>query len=331
MAPEVIATDQQSDAWYDQRSDVWSLGITSIELAETEPPLSDLHPMRALFEIPRNKPPTLRERKKWSPEFASFIAACLEKDFLSRSTSEQMLSHPFVTDVATSTAIAMLMELLEKYQTKGGKDAANADSSSIAGSDATLGEDNHVGSLRSAASSAGLELQREQLRSPDDSEPSRDVDTLERARRQHGGKGTGGVPPAAHSQNGDHVQMRHSEGHTSAHAAPVSAHGGFSVVPGLVVAMGDSKEGQVGRHHRPRSGMEDLVDREHFGFGPPPPSAGPAGPARSASPDNGEAQQNMGDSVVRMTTPLASWCSDVDGDTDVDMPRSNVHECTAFT
>lgn len=56
MAPEVIACEQQLDQSYDSRCDVWSIGITAIELAEGDPPLSDIHPMRALFQIPRNPP-----------------------------------------------------------------------------------------------------------------------------------------------------------------------------------------------------------------------------------------------------------------------------------
>ena len=54
MAPEVIACEQQLDYSYDIRCDIWSLGITAIELADGATPLSDQHPMRALFKIPRS-------------------------------------------------------------------------------------------------------------------------------------------------------------------------------------------------------------------------------------------------------------------------------------
>ncbi|XP_072897895.1 TRAF2 and NCK-interacting protein kinase-like isoform X1 [Hemitrygon akajei] len=97
MAPEVIACDENPDATYDFKSDLWSLGITAMEMAEGAPPLCDMHPMRALFLIPRNPPPRLKS-KKWSKKFVSFIEGCLVKNHSQRPATEQLLKHPFIRD-----------------------------------------------------------------------------------------------------------------------------------------------------------------------------------------------------------------------------------------
>ncbi|XP_065807791.1 mitogen-activated protein kinase kinase kinase kinase 4 isoform X8 [Labrus bergylta] len=97
MAPEVIACDENPDATYDYRSDLWSTGITAIEMAEGAPPLCDMHPMRALFLIPRNPPPRLKS-KKWSKKFFSFIENSLVKNYTQRPPTEQLLKHPFIRD-----------------------------------------------------------------------------------------------------------------------------------------------------------------------------------------------------------------------------------------
>ncbi|XP_015256277.1 PREDICTED: mitogen-activated protein kinase kinase kinase kinase 4-like isoform X5 [Cyprinodon variegatus] len=97
MAPEVIACDENPDATYDYRSDLWSCGITAIEMAEGAPPLCDMHPMRALFLIPRNPPPRLKS-KKWSKKFFSFIEGCLVKNYTQRPPTDQLLKHPFIRD-----------------------------------------------------------------------------------------------------------------------------------------------------------------------------------------------------------------------------------------
>ncbi|XP_060496726.1 TRAF2 and NCK-interacting protein kinase isoform X8 [Panthera onca] len=97
MAPEVIACDENPDATYDFKSDLWSLGITAIEMAEGAPPLCDMHPMRALFLIPRNPAPRLKS-KKWSKKFQSFIESCLVKNHSQRPATEQLMKHPFIRD-----------------------------------------------------------------------------------------------------------------------------------------------------------------------------------------------------------------------------------------
>ncbi|XP_076792542.1 misshapen-like kinase 1 isoform X14 [Arvicanthis niloticus] len=109
MAPEVIACDENPDATYDYRSDIWSLGITAIEMAEGAPPLCDMHPMRALFLIPRNPPPRLKS-KKWSKKFTDFIDTCLIKTYLSRPPTEQLLKFPFIRDQPTERQVRIQLK-----------------------------------------------------------------------------------------------------------------------------------------------------------------------------------------------------------------------------
>ena len=109
MAPEVIACDENPDATYDNRSDLWSLGITALEMAENTPPLCDLHPMRALFLIPRNPPPRLKS-KKWCKKFHSFIETVLVKDYQQRPYTDQLLKHPFIRDQPTERQVRIQLK-----------------------------------------------------------------------------------------------------------------------------------------------------------------------------------------------------------------------------
>ncbi|XP_078137393.1 myosin-IIIa [Sander vitreus] len=118
MAPEVIACEQQLDSTYDARCDVWSLGITAIELGDGDPPLSELHPMRALFKIPRNPPPTLHQPELWSDEFNDFICKCLIKDFELRPNVLDLLQHVFIKQIVDREKILQkqLIELIDLNQ-----------------------------------------------------------------------------------------------------------------------------------------------------------------------------------------------------------------------
>lgn len=109
MAPEVIACDDNPDATYDNRSDLWSLGVTAIEMSEGKPPLCDMHPMRALFLIPRNPPPRLKS-KKWTKRFCTFVDACLVKDYTQRPNTDQLLKHPYIKEQPTERQVRIQLK-----------------------------------------------------------------------------------------------------------------------------------------------------------------------------------------------------------------------------
>lgn len=115
MAPEVIACEQQLDQSYDSRCDVWSIGITAIELAEGDPPLSDIHPMRALFQIPRNPPPHLAKPELRSIDLSNFISECLVKDMEKRPFATKLLRHPFFANIMNKMDVVR-KELKEEIQ-----------------------------------------------------------------------------------------------------------------------------------------------------------------------------------------------------------------------
>ena len=87
MAPEVI---RDNPTGYDAKADVWSLGITTIELAEGQPPYSNLHPLRAIFLIPSKPPPTFNEPERWSANLVAFVSACLQKEPDVRPSSAEL-------------------------------------------------------------------------------------------------------------------------------------------------------------------------------------------------------------------------------------------------
>uniref|UniRef100_H3C731 non-specific serine/threonine protein kinase n=1 Tax=Tetraodon nigroviridis TaxID=99883 RepID=H3C731_TETNG len=99
MAPEVVMCETSKDRPYDYKADIWSLGVTLIELAQIEPPNHEMNPMRVLLKIAKSEPPTLMQPSRWSPEFNDFLRKALDKNVDNRWSSIQLLQHPFVASV----------------------------------------------------------------------------------------------------------------------------------------------------------------------------------------------------------------------------------------
>uniref|UniRef100_A0A8C2IL58 non-specific serine/threonine protein kinase n=1 Tax=Cyprinus carpio TaxID=7962 RepID=A0A8C2IL58_CYPCA len=109
MAPEVVMCETMKDAPYDYKADIWSLGITLIELAQIEPPHHELNPMRVLLKIAKSEPPTLEKPAKWSMEFKDFLKKALDRNPETRPTAAQLLDHPFVSSVKTNRPLRELV------------------------------------------------------------------------------------------------------------------------------------------------------------------------------------------------------------------------------
>jgi len=114
MAPEVAAVERKGG--YNHLCDIWAVGITAIELAELQPPMFDLHPMRALFLMSKGgyKPPTLKDKSKWSSSFHAFVKECLTKNPKRRPAAEKMLYHPHL--LAGDLTKRLAVELLAKVR-----------------------------------------------------------------------------------------------------------------------------------------------------------------------------------------------------------------------
>nr|XP_057933473.1 serine/threonine-protein kinase 10-like [Doryrhamphus excisus] len=102
MAPEVVMCETSKDRPYDYKADIWSLGVTLIEMAQIEPPNHEMNPMRVLLKIAKADPPTLMQPSRWSPEFNNFLKRCLDKNVDSRWNATQLLQHSFVSSVTDS-------------------------------------------------------------------------------------------------------------------------------------------------------------------------------------------------------------------------------------
>ncbi|CAB1454392.1 unnamed protein product [Pleuronectes platessa] len=109
MAPEVVMCETSKDRPYDYKADIWSLGVTLIELAQIEPPNHEMNPMRVLLKIAKADPPTLMHPSRWSSQFNDFLRKALDKNVDNRPGPIQLLQHPFVSSVTNCKPLRELI------------------------------------------------------------------------------------------------------------------------------------------------------------------------------------------------------------------------------
>lgn len=187
MAPEVI-----KETGYNEKADIWSLGITTIELAEMRPPYSDIHPMRAIFMIPSRDPPTLTEKSNWSDMMHDFVSCCLTKNPNNRLSAVLLLQHPFILNAKDCSVLHDLLQQQEQtLQVIGREKALGLDKASQSltsdsaaatavegdGANGETGDDDEDGGENFGTSVFHGVPQQASSEEPDDSESSDMVDS----------------------------------------------------------------------------------------------------------------------------------------------------------
>ena len=120
MAPEVI-----KQSGYSHKADIWSLVITALVIAKREPPYSDIHPMKVLFLIPKNPPPSLQG--DYSKAFKDFVDLCLRREARERPSAKDLLRHPFIRRAKKTTYLTELIERYERWQAVHGNAGSDDD------------------------------------------------------------------------------------------------------------------------------------------------------------------------------------------------------------
>uniref|UniRef100_A0A183BUM0 Protein kinase domain-containing protein n=1 Tax=Globodera pallida TaxID=36090 RepID=A0A183BUM0_GLOPA len=138
MAPEVILCETSKDHPYGCKADIWSLGITCIEMAQMEPPHHNMQPHRVMFRVQAADPPTLLQPNEWSEQFNNFLDRCLVKNMDERWDVAQLLTHPFICSADDPRPLVRLVR--ERITSGGGMEVAenNTFHSTLYGLDAGI-------------------------------------------------------------------------------------------------------------------------------------------------------------------------------------------------
>ncbi|ELT98037.1 hypothetical protein CAPTEDRAFT_197561 [Capitella teleta] len=194
MAPEVAAVERKGG--YNQQCDIWAVGITAIEFAELQPPMFDLHPMRALFIMSKSgfKPPQLKDKNSWSQTFHNFIKVALTKNPKKRPAADRLMEHPFFMVHHLHKSLAK--ELLEKAYSSG--DSEYVDPSETDEDGHMLDVPHRIPSERSARNKQRTrsEIDLEQVSFPPPLVPEMKAATKDDEEEEEEEEETGDTPPA---------------------------------------------------------------------------------------------------------------------------------------
>ena len=133
MAPEVI-----QEIGYDCVADIWSLGITTIEIGEGKAPYGEIHPMRAIFMIPSKPPPSFSKPDRWSPQLIDFVSRCLVKNPEERATASELLQHEFIKGAKAPEILQALIAEASETREKLAETVANTSMEEGAGEGQTM-------------------------------------------------------------------------------------------------------------------------------------------------------------------------------------------------
>lgn len=179
MAPEVI-----QETGHNYKVDIWSLGITMIELAEGHPPLCNLHPLRAIFVIPSRPPPTFTDKSAWPEDMNDFLSQCLTKDANQRPTAKQLLLHPWILrhQAIDGTVLKPLIEISDNaIKAAGGRDAAlnalyddsdGSETEESSGTESGSGTDSGSGVGQNSSAYSTMQIKNDEYGSGSDDEYS---------------------------------------------------------------------------------------------------------------------------------------------------------------
>uniref|UniRef100_A0A158Q818 Protein kinase domain-containing protein n=1 Tax=Elaeophora elaphi TaxID=1147741 RepID=A0A158Q818_9BILA len=116
MAPEVMICETFPEKHYNKLADIWSFGITLIEMAEEKPPYAEMNPAKVIFKVIKADPPTLERPNMWSSNFRAVVTKCLTKDPVNRPSAADVLMHPFFAQSGSVQCIRSLISEVNAEQ-----------------------------------------------------------------------------------------------------------------------------------------------------------------------------------------------------------------------